>query len=320
MKETVNYYIDNGSRVFCAFLDASKAFDRIIHSGLFLKMIRRGIPKIFIDLVMHWYSNLMCRVKWDQSYSAWFQIVAGVRQGGILSPGFYSLYVDDLVVELESLQVGCYVIEVFMALLLYADDMAILAPSVKGLILLLEKCNQFCLDWDICLNAKKTKLMYFGKKCDDLFSPILNGNPLQWVDSWVYLGVELISGRRFGCSALERIKKFYRCANAIFRIEGRSDDLTMLRLVESHCVPILTYGMEIARFSDARESSKIRAAYNSLFRRIFGYRTFESVTELQLSLARPTWELLTESRKVSFYERLAASDAASPVHVFAVLN
>ena len=78
--------------------------------------------------------------------------------------------------------------------------------------------------------------------------------------------------------------------------------------------------MEIARFSDHRESSKIRAAYNSLFRRIFGYRIFESVTDLQLSLARPTWELLNESLKVGFYRRLAASDADSPVHVFAVLN
>ena len=72
--------------------------------------------------------------------------------------------------------------------------------------------------------------------------------------------------------------------------------------------------------SDSQEKSKIRAAYNSLFRRIFGYRLFESVTDLQLSLARPTWELLTESLKIGFYERLASSDAGSPVHVFAVLN
>ena len=127
-------------------------------------MIKRGVPKIFIDLIMYWYSNLLCRVRWDQSYSDWFQVLAGVRQGGILSPSFYSLYVDDLVVELELLNVGCYVIEVFMALLLYADDMAILAPSVKGLTRLLEKCSEFCMDWDICLNAKKSKLLYFGKK------------------------------------------------------------------------------------------------------------------------------------------------------------
>ena len=47
------------------------------------------------------------------------------------------------------------------------------------------------------------------------------------------------------------------------RIHGISDDLTLLRLVEAHCVPVLTYGIEIAQFSDARKGSKIRAAYNS---------------------------------------------------------
>ena len=166
---------------------------------------------------------------------------------------------------------------------------------------------------------KKSKILYFGKKCVNLFTPFLNGQPLEWVDSWNYLGVNVVSGKKFGCSVYERIRKFYRCANAIFRIEGRSDDLTMLRLVESHCVPILTYGIETCTFSDSRERSKIRAAYNSLFRRIFGYRNFESVTELQLSLARPTWELLTEKLKVDFYHRLSLSAANSPVHVLSLL-
>ena len=104
-----------------------------------------------------------------------------------------------------------------------------------------------------------------------------------------------------------------------FRIEGRSDDLTMLSLVETHCVPILTYGIEIAHFFDSRQKSKIRAAYNSLFRKIFGYRNFESVTDLQLSLARPTWELLCHSQKDSFYHRLSQCSADSPVHLFSLL-
>ena len=208
----------------------------------------------------------------------------------------------------------------FMAVLLYADDMCLLAPSIKGLSILLETCSEYCADWDICLNSKKSKLMFFGKPCDGLYTPILNGSPLQWVDTWKYLGVDLVSDKRFSISVTERIRKFYRCANAIFRIEGRSDDLIMLRLVESHCVPILTYAMELAHFSDARDKSKIRKAYNSLFRRIFGYRLFESVTDLQLSLARPTWELLIENLKVGFFRRLASCDAASPVHIFSVLH
>ena len=125
-------------------------------------------------------------------------------------------------------------------------------------------------------------------------------------------------GQRFSCSVSERIRKFYHCANTIFHVEGRSDDLMMLCLVETHCVPLLTYGMEIVHFSDARDKSKIRAAYNSLFRKIFGYRTYESVTDLQLSLARPTWEMLIEGLKVGFHNRLSLCNADSPVHIFSL--
>ena len=114
--------------------------------------------------------------------------------------------------------------------------------------------------------------------------------------------MRVVSGCSFKCSVTEWIQKFYKCANAIFRIEGRSDDLTMLRLVESHCVPIaiLTYGIEIVQFADSKERGKIRAAYNSLYRKIFGYRLFESVTQLQLNLARPTWEMLIDTLKAGF--------------------
>ena len=90
----------------------------------------------------------------------------------------------------------------------------------------------------------------------------------------------------------------------------------MLKLIESHCTQILTYGIEVAEISDRNERSKIRAAYNSVFRRIFGYCTYESVTEFQLALARPTWEMLVEERRSGFYRRLESCNADSPVHVF----
>ena len=226
---------------------------------------------------------------------------------------------EDLIAILKSKNVGCHILSIFLAALIYADDMAILAPSVKGLCILLDACSDYCNQWDICLNARKSKLIYFGKRCSDLYSPSLNGTPLAWVDSCAYLGVCLVSALHFKCSATERIRKFYKCANAIFRIDGCSDDLTMLSLVGTHCVPILTYGIEIAEFYDASQRSKIRAAYNSIFRKIFGYRQYESVTNLQLSLARPTWEMLCHSRKVSFLNRLAQCSADSPIHILSVI-
>ena len=122
LREIVNYYVNNDSRVYCTFLDASKAFDRLVHAGLFLKLIQRHIPIVFLEIIMFWYNNLQCRVKWDDCFSAWFSITAGVRQGGILSPDFYSIYVDDLLLRLESTGKGCHFYRVFAAALFYADD------------------------------------------------------------------------------------------------------------------------------------------------------------------------------------------------------
>jgi hypothetical protein len=56
------------------------------------------------------------------------------------------------------------------------------------------------------------------------------------------------------------MKKFYKSANAILRVEGQSRELTMLRLVESHCVSILTYAIEVQHLS-TQEMRKMRVAY-----------------------------------------------------------
>ena len=60
--------------------------------------------------------------------------------------------------------------------------------------------------------------------------------------------------------------------------------------------------------------------YACVYRKIFGYRWFESATDLQLSLGCPTWILLIEQMKVSFYERLALSKADLPVHILLLIQ
>jgi len=62
--ESVRYFTSQGSQVYCVSLDASKAFDRVIHSGLFVKLAKRGIPLPFIRMLKYWYSHLQCAVLW----------------------------------------------------------------------------------------------------------------------------------------------------------------------------------------------------------------------------------------------------------------
>ena len=201
--------------------------------------------------------------------------------GREVSSDLYSIYVDDLLLLLENAKKGCYYNDVFAAALFYADDMALLSPSIKGLEHLLKICSEHCDEWDICLNAKKSQNLYFGKHTTISYAIMLNGKAIEWASEWVYLGLSLRSAKSFDCSITNRVKKFYRCTNSIFRIEGMSNDMVMLCLVETHCVPLLTYAIEVVNVLYRDKRWQLRVAYNSVYRKIFHYRWSESVTALQ---------------------------------------
>ena len=186
-----------------------------------------------------------------------------VREGCCL-PIFYGIYVNDLIIILQKSGIGCHVRAIFAACLFYADDIAVLAPSVKGLQYLLNLCHSYCVEWDILLNAKKTKNMFFGKGSSPSFCTRMNNIKIPWVDQWKYLGVTLKSGVKFGCCVKEKLASFYRSVNGILRIEGHADELVRLRLLEAHCLPILTYGIEVIHVSNRDDRRQLRVAYNSI--------------------------------------------------------
>ena len=103
----------------CAFLDASKAFDKVLISGLIAKLIKRQAPLAFIRILVSWYGSLQCSVVWNSLVSVPFKVNCGVRQGGVLSPFLFAVYVDDLVAELRQSGFGLYISSMFTAALLY---------------------------------------------------------------------------------------------------------------------------------------------------------------------------------------------------------
>ena len=77
-------------------MDASKVFDKINHFKLFRKLLDRKTPIVIVTIQLIWYSKQNVGVKWDRSIIDYFSISNGVRQGGMLSPKLFSVYVDDL--------------------------------------------------------------------------------------------------------------------------------------------------------------------------------------------------------------------------------
>ena len=191
LKEIIDAYrVLNGS-VFTCFLDASKAFDRVNHSILFGKLSNRGIPRYVIRMLSYWYENQQMCVRWGGTYSTFFCVTNGVRQGSILSPYLFNIYVNDLSVALNACRVGCCVGKVIINHLMYADDLVILAPSVAGLSKLLSICEIFGESNDIIFNKKKSASLYFISKMlkgAHLPNVYLNGVLVKQVDSVKYLG------------------------------------------------------------------------------------------------------------------------------------
>ena len=79
LKKTVEHFVTNKSRVYLAFLDCSKAFDRISHWGLFVKLIKRQVPLCFLLSVLYLYLNMSCTVKWKTSLSKVFDVPSGTK-------------------------------------------------------------------------------------------------------------------------------------------------------------------------------------------------------------------------------------------------
>ena len=101
------FFVSNESTVNKCFLDISKAFDRLNHrpNCLFYKLLQRSAPLYLVKILLNWYTKLFSRVRWKSFMSDEFRIACGVRQGGLLSPLLFCLYVDNILKKLS--KYGC---------------------------------------------------------------------------------------------------------------------------------------------------------------------------------------------------------------------
>ena len=107
LRNTIEYYNENGSDSYLLLLDAYKAFDRVEYVRLFRTLRDRNMCPIVLRLLMNMYVNQSFQVKWNNIISSQSHISNGVKQGGCLSPTLFSVYMNELIEILRKNNIGC---------------------------------------------------------------------------------------------------------------------------------------------------------------------------------------------------------------------
>ena len=196
LKNDIDLNLSNKKVLYCAFVDFQKAFDSVWRVGLWDKLVKTGIEGKFLKIIHNLYSNIKSCIFANGANGANFGFYTGVRQGEILSPLLFSLYVNDM--EQYFLDNGCnflghtdFVEKSFkLLILLYADDTVIMADNPILFQKSLESPQTYCEKWKLTVNITKTTVMIFRKKKDTVKNVFYYDNQkLDIVHEFKYLGI-----------------------------------------------------------------------------------------------------------------------------------
>jgi len=203
----------------------------------------------------------------------------GVRQGSVLPPLLFNIYLDDIA------RINDCTKRKFI--LVYADDILLIAQSVSELEILSRACEKELLFLDMAINAKKSCCLRIGPRCNVDSANILthDGCSLRWVAELRYLGVFIARARTFRCSLNYVKRSFFGVVNGLFlKLLNLASETVILELVRSKCMPILLYSLESCEVASEMSNADLRSldfTFNRLFMKLFKTKSIDVVKACQ---------------------------------------
>ena len=248
-------------------LDASQAFDRVNYVTLFNILLKRGLCPLVCRLLAMIYTCQSARIKWGETFSKEFSITNGVKQGGVLSPVLFSIYMDELFVSLYASKVGCHIGQQFMGAFGYADDVILLAPTKRSLYSLLDICIAFLLKYQVKFNSQKSKLIVFNNgNNEEQKSIVFNGQVIDAQLHDVHLG-HIIGNNTCDLSIQHSKDDLIRRVNVLLSNFRNVYIDIKYRLFKTFCMSL--YGCLLWDLS-SNSVNMINIAWRKCIRRLFG--------------------------------------------------
>ena len=249
LKSIIDKFINQLPRryLFACFVDFKSAFDTVWRKALFFKLLKYDIGGNFLSIIQNMYSDVQYRVKIDNLLSPPIESCVGVKQGCVLSPLLFNLYLSDFPqifddscdpVSINQFKLNC---------LMFADDVVLLSETASGLQNCINQMSNYCSMWQLSVNISKTKVVIFNKGGHRIsrFTFSLHDETIEIAQSYTYLGIVFASSGSFkqACNALtDKAKKaFFK----LRMLNPHKNAILTIKLFQMLIMPIVTYGSEV---------------------------------------------------------------------------
>jgi len=231
---------------FCPLIDFKKAYDFINRQKLWQRLTDIGMGGKLLMSIKSLYSSISSCIRVNSLHTDWFEAKCGLRQGCILSPLLFNLYLNDLAVYLKSTGIGIVCGADTICMLMYADDLVILASTEQELQLLLNALNDWCNRYSMTVNSTKSNIVHFR-------NPAVNKTDFQFkggdialsvVEKYTYLGILLTEHLDFNITAKHVAQSASRALGLLIskcKLVGGVPYNVFTKLYDSIVWPVISY-------------------------------------------------------------------------------
>lgn len=295
--------------LFHNFIDFKKAFDRVWHDGLWQVLRKFGIEEGLIQTIQALYNNTSSAVLLNNQIGDYFKTTVGVRQGCLLSPVLFNLFLENIMRETlydfhSTISIGGRTINN----LRFADDIDLMGGSNRELQDLTKRLEERAGAYGMEVSTEKSKVLV-NSTTNTHAEIYMNGQQLEEVDAFKYLGATLTKDGRstieiktrlaIATSAMAKLSKIWRSREISFS--------TKMKLYKSLVLSILLYGCESWTLT-AETTKRVQTFETKCFRRLLGIswrdrKSNDFVRSQITSLAGPQEPLLAivKKRKMSWF-------------------
>ena len=294
--------------LYVAFIDLSKAFDSVDRTLLWSILQKSGCPRHFVQLIRSLHDGMRASIRVGDEISDPFEVSRGVKQGCVLAPVLFNLYVrcitfllaqtldkdrqitlnyrtDRNLFDYKKLKARTKISQTQLLELQYADDCAMVADSPESLQVALSHTSEFYAKLGLKINIGKTELIqYSPTPCQNPATLQIDDTPLKNVDSFKYLGSYIAANCQLDDEINYRIQQASRAYGRLRKRVFSNKNITLstkVMVYNAVVISSLLYGSETwALYS--HHSRLLKNFHMSSLRKLLGVSWKDKVPDTEV--------------------------------------